>query len=334
MKKTWFALKKIVDGIRIDLYDEIGGWGIRAIDFKTALDATGPGDLAIHINSPGGSITEGTAIYNILKAREGKKTVYIDGIAASMASVIAMAGDEIIMPENAFLMIHNPWTVAIGDAAELRKNAELLDKMKVSIISAYRRSGKTDEELAALMDAETWMDGCEAVEMGFANRTTDALKVAASVDLTKLTHVDPRAALVQARFEGWKAGHTEGRTERTLEISAELDGLQVRIKDQEKAIEQANANISQMQQDNQRLSQELTEANGAKVLADSQRDEEQRKRLLMLPAVKLMPELTWADALVKTGNDFARAKKDHPQAYSAFMAANKAFCKENTKINR
>jgi ATP-dependent protease ClpP protease subunit len=317
--KTWFALKKIEDAIRVDLYDEIGGWGIRAIDFKQALDEAGPGDLSIHINSPGGSITEGTAMYNILKGREGKKTVHIDGIAASMASVVAMAGDEIVMPENAFMMIHNPWTVAIGDAEELRKNADLLDKMKVSIISAYRRSGKKDEEIAALMDAETWMDGKEAVAMGFANRTTEALKMAAAVDVSKLTTGD-RVSVQLAKWEAYAEGYAAALGQRS-DTSAQLDGLQAKIIEAAGVIAGLQANLKTAGDQNAKLTTELTSAKSATADAEKRLVEEQAKRAALLTGALFQPELGWSEALTKCNNDYEKARKEYPQAYASYMEA-------------
>jgi len=102
-------------------------------------------------------------------------------MAASMASVIAMAGDEIIMADNALLMIHNPWTVSIGDSDQLRKDAELMDKMKSAIINAYGRSNYSQEELEELMNAETWFTADEAIDAGFVDGTTQGLKAAASI---------------------------------------------------------------------------------------------------------------------------------------------------------
>lgn len=141
---------------------------------------------------------DGMAMYNILKAHSAQKTVYIDGLAASIASVIAMAGDLIIMPENSMMMIHNPWTMTTGDAEELRKSADLLDKIKEALLTAYRRSGKSDEEISAIMDAETWFTGAEAVEHGFADELSGVAELAAKFDLSKFGNVPESAAAVAA----------------------------------------------------------------------------------------------------------------------------------------
>jgi len=182
--KTWFTIRNAATAdapAEISIHDEIGSWGVSAKDFLAQLRsiaAATPITLSIH--SPGGEVFDGLAIYHALKAR-GNVTVRIEGLAASMASVIAMAGTRIEMPRNAFLMIHNPSGFAMGDAADMRQLADLLDKIKSSLVAAYRdRTKKTDEDIMDMMDAETWLTGEEAVEHGFADATTDEVALSAS----------------------------------------------------------------------------------------------------------------------------------------------------------
>ncbi|MGA2032308.1 MAG: head maturation protease, ClpP-related [Thermoguttaceae bacterium] len=163
------------------LFDIIDQWGYSAkqlvTDLKTAGDVK---SIDVHINSPGGAITEGLALYNILKRHPAPKRVTIDGLAASIASVVAMAGDEIDCPANAYMMIHNPGGVGVGESDDLRHTAELLDKMKAGIVGIYaERTGQTPEAISALMDAETWMTGQEALELGFCDKCTDEIQMAA-----------------------------------------------------------------------------------------------------------------------------------------------------------
>jgi ATP-dependent Clp protease protease subunit len=126
----------------------------------------------VHINSPGGGVFSGIAIHNTLKNHSALKSVYIDGMAASIASVIAMAGDEIIMPKNSMMMIHNPMSWAVGYEEDLRKEADLLAKVKTPILESYMaRNKKIDKDkISQLMNAETWMTAEEAVELGFADK--------------------------------------------------------------------------------------------------------------------------------------------------------------------
>lgn len=183
---NWYDIKAAGKSAEISIYDEIGGWGVSAKAFANDLkELRGVTDITLRLNSPGGSVFDGMAIYNLLKGHDAQITVYVDGLAASMASVIAMAGDLIVMPENSLMMIHNPWTMTAGDAAELRKNAELLDKIKTAMLSAYSsRTGMDEAAIAELMDAETWFTGAEAVANGFADETVEAVKMAACFDLS------------------------------------------------------------------------------------------------------------------------------------------------------
>ena len=137
--------------------------------FKDELNA-GTGDITLWINSPGGDCVAAAQIFNMLSEYPGKVTVKIDGLAASAASVIAMAGTEVWMSPVSMMMIHNPATVAWGDHVEMKKAMELLDAVKESIINAYvRKTGQSRAKLSHLMDAETWMDANKAVELGFAD---------------------------------------------------------------------------------------------------------------------------------------------------------------------
>lgn len=137
--------------------------------FKDELNA-GSGDITVWINSPGGDCVAAAQIYNMLAGYKGKVTVKIDGIAASAASVIAMAGDTVLVSPVSMLMIHNPATIAWGDHAEMQKAIDMLSEVKESIINAYvLKTGLSRPKLSHLMDAETWMDANKAVELGFAD---------------------------------------------------------------------------------------------------------------------------------------------------------------------
>ena len=157
------------------IYDDIGdGWfseGVTAVSIKEQLDAFGETDqVVVRINSPGGDVFEGFAIYNLLKQHSAQIEVRIDGLAASAASIIAMAGDEIIMGEASMMMIHDPWTFALGDANEMLKVADTLEKIKDSIVVAYVAKTGLDAKLVSdLMTDETWLTAESAVEEGFAD---------------------------------------------------------------------------------------------------------------------------------------------------------------------
>ncbi|EFK3875511.1 Clp protease ClpP [Escherichia coli] len=167
----------------IYIYDEIGFWGVTAKQFISDLNALGDiTHINLHINSPGGDVFEGIAIFNALKTHGASITVYVDGVAASMASVIAMVGNPVIMPENTFMMIHKPFGFTGGDAEDMRTYADLLDKVEAVLLPAYaQKTGKTTDEVAAMLADETWMSGAECLAHGFADQVTPAVKAMACI---------------------------------------------------------------------------------------------------------------------------------------------------------
>lgn len=153
-------------------------------DVKDLLNEIGDKDVDIYINSPGGSVFAGLAIYNMLLRHQGFKRVHVEGYAASIASVIAMAGDEIVIPENAYLMIHKAWGVAVGNADTLRERADLYERFDSTIANIYlskAKEGLTEEKFQSLMKDETWFNGKEAQEyfnviLGEGNSTKACLE--------------------------------------------------------------------------------------------------------------------------------------------------------------
>lgn len=195
---SWYTIRAQSTGAEVVIYDEIGAYGVSAKGFLAELgalpDAT---PLALRLNSPGGSVFDAVAIYNAIKRHSGTVTVWIDGIAASAASYIAMAGDEIVMPENAFLMIHDPAGAVMGTAIDMRAMAEALDKIKGSLLQGYAaKSGRPQEEIAPLMAAETWLDAKDALDLGFADRIAEPVRIAARFDVGRFRNAPP--ALVEA----------------------------------------------------------------------------------------------------------------------------------------
>ena len=193
MSAHWYAIQQTADGeAEVSIYDEIGFGGVTAKSFLAELKKLSGQRVHLRINSVGGSVVEGAAIYNALRRHKGGLVVHIDALAASMASVIAMAGDETLIADNALVMIHNPWGMTMGDADELRKEADILDKLKATLVNAYvRKTGMEAEQVAQMMDDETWLDATEAVALGFADAIEDGIESAASIT--------PEAA--RARFD-------------------------------------------------------------------------------------------------------------------------------------
>ena len=167
--------------------DEWSRWGKDDVCPSNIIELTkeiGNGNVNIHINSGGGDVFAGFAIYNILKNCKGKKTVYIDGLAASIASVIAMAGDEIIVPENAYLMIHNAWTVGMGNSADMRKLAETLDTIDDGIVDTYLSrtcEGIDESMIREYMSKETWFRGSEIADIFNNIRIDEPVNAVASI---------------------------------------------------------------------------------------------------------------------------------------------------------
>ncbi len=157
----------------INVYDEIGPawWGlIDAESVIAALDAMDGKPVTVRLNTPGGSVDEGIAIYNALKRYKGGVTTVVDSLAASMGSYLLQAGSRRTIAANAMVMIHAPWSIAIGNAEEFRKSADVLDKYGQRMVPDYaKRSGKSEEEVKAIMAEETWYVGQEAIDAGFAD---------------------------------------------------------------------------------------------------------------------------------------------------------------------
>lgn len=205
-KATYFQVKKQNERKgEIFIYGDIVSdkWfddDVTATDFKKSLDELGDlSEIDVHINSSGGNVFAGHAIYNMLKMHSAKINIYIDALAASIASVIAMSGDTIFMHKNSFLMIHNSWIMAVGNAKELRETADLLDKTDKASNHAYLDKAKnlTEEELQQMLDEETWLTADEALKYGFIDVILDANEMAASISKTSLKHFQKTPKVIE-----------------------------------------------------------------------------------------------------------------------------------------
>jgi ATP-dependent Clp protease, protease subunit len=221
--RQWFRIENAANDpttAEIHIVDFIGSWdddwfarnfgyemGVTARAFIEELGKLPEAVKAIHlhINSPGGDVQGGVNIANALREQMSKgRTVetFIDGIAASIASVIAMAGSKVHIADNALVMVHNPWSIAIGNAGEMRKTADVLDTIRTQIINTYKwHSSLDDKALEKLMDAETWMDADEAIANGFATDKVEGLQAAAALDsraMSRMSVPDKYRARVEA----------------------------------------------------------------------------------------------------------------------------------------
>jgi ATP-dependent Clp endopeptidase proteolytic subunit ClpP len=173
-EREWFRFQnKANDVTRIDIFDEIGYFGVSAKDFINQLNDTKAKTLDVHINSPGGEVWDGMAIYNALKNFDGTVNVSIDGVAASAASFIACSGDTVTMNSASELMLHDAWGLAIGNASDMQDMAKRLGQMSDTIAEIYAdKSGGTVEEWRALMEEETWYSADEALEAGLVDKVS------------------------------------------------------------------------------------------------------------------------------------------------------------------
>src|SRR5579885_2826478 len=221
--RQWFDMRasaKPAAG-EVLIYDEIGPscFGeetVSAKDFDAALKALGEvSEITLRVNSPGGNVYDALAIYNMLKAHPARVTARVDGIAASAASLVVMAADEIVMPENSFLLIHEPRMLAFGAAADLLAAAADLETIARSFAAAYAgRSGMKEADVAALMAEDRLLDAAEAVSLGLADRTAEPVRMAANFSLAKL----PKAA--REKFAAAMAAKTKQPEDIPMEASS------------------------------------------------------------------------------------------------------------------
>jgi len=183
--RAWFKFENKGDSTDIQLYNEIGFFGVTAQEFVAELRNVSTRSIDLHVNSPGGDVFDGIAIHNALKQHPAKVNVIVDGIAASIASVIAMAGDSIRMAGGSLMMIHEPFAMVIGDATDMRKSAEALDVMGDSIAGIYaQRAGGEVEAWRAVMREETWYSAEAAMKAGLADEVFDSLPAKNTFDLS------------------------------------------------------------------------------------------------------------------------------------------------------
>lgn len=199
--KTWYSIEnKAAEEATIYIYDEISAWGISANQFVKDLGAVTAKTINLKINSPGGNVFDGIAIHNALKEHSAKISVQIDGIAASIASIIAMAGDSVRMAKNSFLMIHNAWSYTAGNASELRKLAETLDKVDGTLSQTYQdKTTLSAKDINQMMADETWLTADESLAKGFCDFVGDPVDAQARFDLTKYNNTPVAVAAMNVK---------------------------------------------------------------------------------------------------------------------------------------
>jgi len=359
---TCFKFQK-KDDKTADIYiDDVIGeglfGGVSAKDFRRQLEELGEVDnITLQINSPGGDIIDGFAIFNMLSEHSASVATKINGWAASMASIIAMAADpgQVEMPSNAWFMIHNPWSVAVGGSEDMRSIADVMDKMKDHAIRAYQRHIDVDSQaISQWMDNETWFDGSDAEGLGWNFSFTDPLQIAASVspflsedkvpedakawikraqEVTDAvaepdseTPADPQnQSGSNAVNEQMAAKFEEGRQYGYQERQPEIDSLTGKV-------DELNNQVNSLNEQYNQLSQELE---NQKTETETERREKQSlndQLANLLPGTGAPPlesepgdaKAEWRRALAECGNDVTKARKEYPEAWQAIRQIDRA----------
>lgn len=304
--KSWYSItaKAGTKSADVSIYDEIGYLGVTAKQFIGELKALDVDVIKLAINSPGGSVFDAIAIYNALRQHAASVEVTIMGIAASAASLVAMAGDKIIMPENAFMMIHNPLNFAYGNADDLRDMAEILDKIGASLVATYAaRTGKDEDEIKEMLDAETWLNAEDAVLHGFADEMQPALKIAASFDMDRLPE-NVRAAIEPPADDPDPESETEPEDDHPLDTARVLASAIITLSAQAGLAAQAEAFI---------LDPSIkSEADASSAIAEA-------KEIIAVCAAAKLP--TMADRLIKARVPLASVRAQLIEARAALDAA-------------
>ena len=297
MNKNWYSIKAESSNEVADIYifDEIGAYGITAQGFIEEIKAYKDVPINLHINCIGGDVFEGMAIYNVIRKRTAKTTIYIEGIAASMGSVIALAGDEVIMAENSLFMIHNAWGGAMGEANDMRKTAALLEKISGEIADIYMKKTRLPyNKVKEMMDEETWLSADEAFNLGFVDSISDAIKVAAKYDVSKFKNITDKEIQNKLSVNLKSKKMTE---ELKSWFNAKVEEIIAKVKSSNKSETEDVKEVEVMMVDNEEVSEKLSTFE-AKVteLNNQTADLEGEKETLTEEIVRLNALLSKADA--------------------------------------
>lgn len=295
MNKNWYSIngKKSAKVADVYIFDEIGSFGVNAQSFISEIKDYKNTPLNVHLNCVGGDVFEGMAIYNVLKKRSARTTVYIEGIAASMGSVVALAADEVIMAENSLFMIHNAWGGAMGEADDLKRTAGVLEKISNEIASIYvKKTNLPLNEVKEMMDEETWLNAQEALDLGFINSVSDAIKVAAKYDVSKFKNITDeeiknklsinlKSKTMTDELKNWFNAKIEDIITRAKsdDVNVEAEEIEVTIADEEEVVEkltnfeakvtELSGLITDLEGDKETLTEEVERLNALVSKADA-----------------------------------------------------------------
>ena len=273
------------------IYDEIEGGSARSLRDQLDSIEVSSEPLTVRVNSVGGSVFDGLAMYAALKQYPGKVTTIVEGLAGSIASIIALAADDVVMAEGSFFMIHNPWTQTQGNADELRKSASDLEKMQGQLLAIYRReTGRSDEELQALMDAETYLDASESLKLGFAGRVEGNADFSMAA-VARLTNI-PTA--IEAKLTGKATAMTEEEKAKMKALEEECEKLKAELEEGKSSDDEEEAKSS----DEEEAKAEGDDEEEAKASDDDEEegDEEEAKASLVAAVKSLTGAKSFAEA--------------------------------------
>ncbi len=244
--KQWFAMgaSDSPDCTDVMIYDDIGGYGVTAEAFVSQFNAIKTPKINVHLNTMGGGVFDGLAIYRAMEQSKANVTAYVDSIAASIGSIIALGADSVCMAANSFMMIHSPWSYVQGNAGAMRQEADILDKLGAQMAAIYAgKTGKTVEEVQSLMSKETWMNADEAKAAGFADSIdSDAaddelMKAVVIRAATKFSNLPPKMKLIAAETMVEKAKADAAKKAAPPAMSLEEFGqIKERLKLDEQAV--------------------------------------------------------------------------------------------------
>ncbi len=239
MHDKWYSIKAAADRAEVYIYDEIGTFGVTAKQFAQDFSAINASQILVRINSIGGDVFDGIAIHNAIKAKQANITTQVDGIAASIASIIMLAGKQISIAKNGYVMIHQPWTLAMGNGEDLRKQADLLDKLSGTMATMYAaKTGKSAEQMTSVMSAVTWYTAEEAKAAGFVDAVMDEegdLPAAAAKAVLKFQNPPEQIKKIAAKLIEKNAAESEQKARDLEAAKAETLRIQHEIEMDEQA---------------------------------------------------------------------------------------------------
>jgi len=295
------------DTLNIEILDDIGGWGFTFNQLYNQAKGFKGDKIRVPVNSFGGSALEGLLIYNYLKGSGKQIETHIPTYAMSAGTIIAAAGDHVSMSNHGYYMIHNPWSVSMGDSKDMQATAEILSKIENDLVSIYfKKTGIDKEEIREMMNAETWLTSEEALEMGFVDELTEGAKIEASFDPKQFETFANVPAEIQSLFEAPAQEETPQppQTNSFLSSLAQIFNKQPQVDLSEYVSKSEHeAKIAEMQKDYE-ANEEAWRAQHTKEIEAKEKDIEEAKAIIQaLKKTPIEEESTFETSPASTGNN-------------------------------